>query len=121
MRAFYHRWHEGISVLQHLVLQDTAPTPSRRVCCFQDRAKTIYLYPPPGELVWSGIHHIWGRPTSISSPGPCSMVNVIVGLGGKMLFLFSGSPEHQWPPNCVVGHIVSCDAYLSVRLCYDAM
>ena len=48
--------------------------------------------PPPGEIVWSGIHHIWGRPhTTI--------------YGGRR-------------PNCVLAHTVSWDAYPSARSCY---
>jgi len=26
---------------------------------------------PLHGIVWSGIHYIWGRPTTISYPGPC--------------------------------------------------
>ena len=51
---------------------------SERVCCLQDRAKTIYLYPPPpGMIVWSGIHHIGGRHTYLFlSPRPLLVVQL---------------------------------------------
>jgi hypothetical protein len=47
-------------------------SPSGSVWWFQDRTATISFLPLPG-IVWFGIHHIWGRPTTISylRPLPC--------------------------------------------------
>jgi len=76
--------------------------------------------PPPGEIVWSGIHHIWGRPTTITSYlRPLALPSVVVSLEGCNVAPLPLSARVRVGANGVLAHIVSWDASPSTRSCYD--